>query len=91
MQVHSLKSWPQLRQEARPIVAGVVGGGVSTLLLHPLDMLKTRQAVFGGTLRQTLVNSIKDVASENVFNGLYRGVSANILVSATSWGVYFFA
>ena len=91
MQAYSLKQWPHLRHEARPIVAGVVGGGVSTLLLHPLDMLKTRQAVFGGSLRQTLVRSFKNVASENLLNGLYRGVSANILVSAVSWGVYFFA
>ena len=68
-------------------MAGVIGGSLSTLALHPLDMLKTRQAVFGGSLRQTLTNSCKDLA----LNGLYRGVSANIIVSATSWGVYFFA
>ena len=91
MQAYSLKQWPQLRHEARPIVAGVVGGGVSTLLLHPLDMLKTRQAVFGGSLRKTLISSFKNVASETALSGLYRGVGANILVSATSWGAYFFA
>ena len=84
----SLQNWPSLRPEVRPIMAGVIGGGISTLLLHPLDMLKTRQAVYGGTIRQTLMRSW---TSASAFKGLYAGVNANILVSATSWGVYFFA
>ena len=84
----SYQNWPSLRPDLRPIIAGVIGGGLSTLFLHPLDMLKTRQAVYGGTIRQTLIRSWKSTAFGG---GLYQGVSANILVSATSWGVYFFA
>ena len=88
MYSHQGQNWPSLRPDFRPIVAGVIGGGLSTLFLHPLDMLKTRQAVYGGTIRQTLMRSWKSTAFGG---GLYQGVSANILVSATSWGVYFFA
>ena len=29
----------------RPALAGLLGGGLATLILHPLDLLKTRQAV----------------------------------------------
>ena len=88
MYSHQGQNWPSLRPDLRPIIAGVIGGGLSTLFLHPLDMLKTRQAVYGGTIRQTLMRSCK---STTAFKGLYTGVNANILVSATSWGVYFFA
>ena len=88
MYSHQGQNWPSLRPDLRPIIAGVIGGGLSTLFLHPLDMLKTRQAVYGGTIRQTLIKSWKSAAFGG---GLYQGVSANILVSATSWGVYFFA
>jgi hypothetical protein len=65
-----------------PAVAGVVGGGLSTLLLHPLDILKTRQSVFGGSV----MHHLRRTAS---IGGLYRGVGANILVSGNSWGIYF--
>ena len=74
---------PTLRSETLAALAGIVGGGLSTLMLHPFDVLKTRQAVYGGSIwhhapgRHALVQ------------GLYRGVGANILVAASSWGVYF--
>ena len=61
-----------------PALAGLVGGSLSTLLLHPLDVLKTRQGVYGGTMIQHLKK-----------NCLYRGVGANVFVSGTSWGLYF--
>lgn len=69
----------QLPSNLRPILAGVVGGGLSTFILHPLDLLKTRQAVLGGQLQSHLKNGLN----------LYKGVGANVLVSASSWGVYF--
>ena len=66
-----------------PALAGLVGGSLSTLLLHPLDVLKTRQGVYGGSMMYHL-NKLWTTRG-----GLYRGVGANLLVSSTSWGLYF--
>ncbi|CAL1681746.1 unnamed protein product [Lasius platythorax] len=76
-------------------VAGISGGVVSTLMLHPLDLIKIRFAVNDGQtntgpryngLRSALVQIVK---TEGV-RGLYRGVTPNILGSGSSWGFYFF-
>lgn len=74
---------PKLRSETVAALAGVVGGGLSTLMLHPFDVLKTRQAVFGGSIWH------HTPMRHSLLQGLYRGVGANILVAASSWGVYF--
>ena len=75
---------PRLRPEFLPALAGLLGGSISTLLLHPLDMLKTRQGVYGGSM-------VEHLKKTNLWTsgGLYRGVGANLLVSGTSWGLYF--
>ena len=67
-----------------PALAGLVGGSLSTLLLHPLDVLKTRQGVYGGSMMYHLNKLVWTTRG-----GLYRGVGANLLVSSTSWGLYF--
>ena len=90
---------PALPESARPAVAGLLGGGVSTLLLHPLDLLKTRQAVHTNgadaaerhkyaRLGRAVSNIVK---SEGGLKGLYSGVGANVAVSGASWGIYFLA
>ena len=81
----------------RPALAGVLGGGVSTLLLHPLDLLKTRQAVHcNGESRAaravygsvaTAVRHI--VGQEGGARALYRGVGTNVAVAGASWGLTF--
>lgn len=76
---------PNLRSETMAALAGIVGGGVSTLVLHPFDVLKTRQAVFGGSIWH------HTPGRNSLIQGLYRGVGANIFVAASSWGVYFTA
>ncbi|XP_070172570.1 solute carrier family 25 member 32 [Polyergus mexicanus] len=76
-------------------VAGISGGVVSTLMLHPLDLIKIRFAVNDGQtnagpryngLRSAMVQIVK---TEGV-RGLYRGVTPNVLGSGSSWGFYFF-
>ena len=81
----------------RPALAGVLGGSVSTLLLHPLDLLKTRQAVHcNGESRAaravygsvaTAVRHI--VGQEGGARALYRGVGTNVAVAGASWGLTF--
>jgi len=79
----SLIRLPKLRSETSAALAGVVGGSLSTMMLHPFDVLKTRQAVYGGSIWH------HTPSRQALLQGLYRGVGANILVAASSWGVYF--
>ncbi|KAG0086316.1 hypothetical protein BGZ93_000177 [Podila epicladia] len=75
-------------------LAGFTGGAVSTIFLHPLDLIKTRFQVnasqaaprLGGTLR-----SFQQIyRSEGFRNGLYRGLTPNFAGATVSWGLYFY-
>lgn len=77
-----------LYSTVRPALAGLVGGGLSTFLLHPLDLLKTRQAVDNKYMN--IGRAVKEILrNEGGFRGLYCGVAANVGVAAASWGIYF--
>ncbi len=77
------------------LVAGVSGGVVSTLVLHPLDLLKIRFAVDDGKEdpsrpRYTgLRNAFGSVVRDEGFRGLYKGVTPNVAGAGMSWGLYF--
>lgn len=72
-------------------VAGFTAGIVSTLSLHPLDMVKTRLQVdrsssrFGGSLR--IIRNI--FSHEGGCVAFYRGLTPNLIGNSTSWGLYF--
>eukprot|EP00095_Tigriopus_kingsejongensis_P002644 maker-scaffold441_size170131-snap-gene-0.39 protein:Tk02644 transcript:maker-scaffold441_size170131-snap-gene-0.39-mRNA-1 annotation:"hypothetical protein SINV_07141" len=86
-----------LPEQTRPAMAGLVGGSFATLALHPLDLLKTRQSVFGNgsdaVARQQYGSMFRAIGNiwrhEGGFRGLYTGVGLNVLVSGCSWGLYF--
>ncbi|XP_018352503.1 PREDICTED: mitochondrial folate transporter/carrier [Trachymyrmex septentrionalis] len=76
-------------------VAGISGGVVSTLMLHPLDLIKIRFAVNDGQTTAApryhgLRNAIAQIIKTEGVRGLYRGVTPNVLGSGSSWGFYFF-
>ncbi|XP_029155340.1 mitochondrial folate transporter/carrier [Nylanderia fulva] len=76
-------------------VAGISGGVVSTLMLHPLDLIKIRFAVNDGHTSSApryngLRNALAQIVKTEGVRGLYRGVTPNILGSGSSWGFYFF-
>ncbi|KAH0951651.1 hypothetical protein HN011_011232 [Eciton burchellii] len=76
-------------------VAGISGGVVSTLMLHPLDLIKIRFAVNDGHTNAApryngLRSALVEIAKTEGLRGLYRGVTPNILGSGSSWGFYFF-
>jgi len=77
----------------RHMMAGISGGVVSTLLLHPLDLLKVRFAVDDGSQGRTKYTSIRSAMSTIVntegVRGLYRGVTPNVVTAGSSWGSYF--
>ena len=76
------------------LVAGVSGGVVSTLLLHPLDLLKIRFAVDNGQAKDRpkylgLRHAFRTVFAQEGFRGLYKGVTPNLAGAASAWGLYF--
>lgn len=72
--------------------AGFTAGVVSTLAVHPFDVVKTRlqvnqsaKAQVGGSLRIA-----RDIArNEGQWTGFYRGLTPNIIGNSVSWGLYF--
>lgn len=75
------------------MIAGLSGGVVSTLILHPLDLIKIRFAVNDG--RSTapkyhgLGSAFSTIFRQEGFRGLYKGVTPNLWGSGASWGFYF--
>lgn len=76
------------------LVAGLSGGVVSTLVLHPLDLVKIRFAVSDGLeLRPKysgIFHCMKSVWQQEGLRGLYQGVTPNVWGAGASWGLYFF-
>lgn len=76
------------------MVAGVSGGVVSTLLLHPLDLVKVRfQVNEGSATHRPQYKGIRDaflkIYKNEGVKGLYQGVTPNVWGSGASWGLYF--
>ena len=79
------------------MIAGVASGGLSTCILHPLDLVKTQFQV-NSTSRAQLQRQpylytfryLRDLyVNYGLRRGLYQGLSANLAGSTASWGLYF--
>lgn len=84
---------PALRYEH--FVAGISGGAVSTLMLHPLDLIKIRFAVNDGHTNvcpqySGLRSAVLQITRAEGIRGLYKGIMPNLVGSGSSWGLYFF-
>ncbi|KAL8706348.1 MAG: hypothetical protein Q9201_000602 [Fulgogasparrea decipioides] len=73
-------------------IAGLTAGIASTLIAHPLDVLKTRLQVnrasssqYGTSLRLTR----EIIEDEGFSRGFYRGLSPNLIGNSVSWALYF--
>ncbi|XP_065346039.1 solute carrier family 25 member 32 [Cloeon dipterum] len=76
------------------LLAGVSGGVASTLILHPLDLIKIRFAVNDGRVASRPQYHGMSSAMTTIFRtegvrGLYRGVTPNVWGSGSAWGFYF--
>jgi len=76
-------------------LSGISGGIVATALWHPLDLLRTRLSAQGfweaghvGERYTGLIDAISKILRQEGFKGIYRGVSAAMVGSGISWGVY---
>lgn len=77
-------------------IAGLSAGTMATLIVHPLDIVKTRMQIH----RSTASSTSTPITAKAVMRGLlqadrpvtavYRGLMPNILGNATSWASFFF-
>ncbi|KAF6323378.1 hypothetical protein mRhiFer1_008358 [Rhinolophus ferrumequinum] len=76
------------------LVAGVSGGVLSNLALHPLDLVKIRFAVSDGLefrpKYKGIVHCLTTIWKLDGLRGLYQGVTPNVWGAGLSWGLYFF-
>ena len=83
------------------LVAGSTAGVLSTFLLHPLDLVKTRFQVNEGVKSTSVVSSVvptyrstfhafRTIGTKEGVRALYQGVPTAMLGSGVSWGLYFF-
>eukprot|EP00299_Pterocystis_sp_00344_P013337 c6525_g1_i1.p1 GENE.c6525_g1_i1~~c6525_g1_i1.p1 ORF type:complete len:297 (+),score=48.08 c6525_g1_i1:47-892(+) len=71
------------------MVAGIVGGMVSTSLLFPLDVIKSRYQI-RTSHNAPIFHTLKQIiASEGVL-ALYQGLFPGLLAASVSWGGYLF-
>lgn len=87
--------------DAKSLIAGVSSGGITNLLLHPLDSVKTRLQAQGradhidhasksyGFIKETLYGTRNIIRNEG-WKALYQGLGSSVLGAGLSWGLYFF-
>lgn len=77
------------------LAAGVSGGVSSTLVLHPLDLIKIRFQVNDGSGKlpayRGLVDAVRSIVRTDGIKGLYQGVTPNVWGNGSAWGLYFFS
>ncbi|TRY95785.1 hypothetical protein DNTS_018333 [Danionella cerebrum] len=75
------------------LAAGLAGGVISTMVLHPLDLIKIRFAVSDGLKMRPqydgMMDCMKTIWKLEGIRGLYQGVTPNIWGAGASWGFYF--
>jgi len=76
-------------------VAGLTAGSIATLTVHPLDIVKTRMQIHRSSAARpeglTTVSLLRKLLQgPNPISSLYRGLTPNLLGSASSWASFFF-
>ena len=78
------------------LLSGATSGFLATLMLHPLDLIKTRFHVQEHGNRRLphyagLVDALRKIVRIEGWRGLYGGLTPNIVGNTASWGVYMLA
>lgn len=76
--------------------AGIGAGTAAVLCMQPLDILKVQLQVANDPKQRLSLNplkqiwgSLKGIHNAYGWQGLYRGLGANVAGNAASWGLYF--
>ncbi|CCC68743.1 hypothetical protein NCAS_0B06590 [Naumovozyma castellii] len=88
----------------KEIISGLSAGSLTTLIVHPLDLIKVRLQLLATTTTQQhqkgytylineLINNSKKMGSQgpiyNLIKESYRGLPINLLGNAVAWSLYF--
>lgn len=77
-------------------IAGLSAGTIATLVVHPLDIVKTRMQIYRSvsdplSKPPTTVRLLRSLtATPRPLASLYRGLTPNLVGNATSWASFFF-
>ena len=78
------------------LISGLTAGSISTLLLHPFDLIKTRLQASASTTRFTntapssAASLFRGVIRDEGVRALWKGISPNLIGNTVAWGSYFF-
>ena len=75
-------------------LAGLTAGAATPLVVHPLDLIKTRLQVqdynsTGEARYRGPWHALRVIVAQEGWRALYQGAQANAIGSAASWGSYF--
>ncbi|RDW89312.1 mitochondrial carrier protein-like protein [Coleophoma cylindrospora] len=73
--------------------AGFAAGNISTLAVHPLDVIKTRLQVHRSTSSAPIssLSVLRSLTSNaSPIQSLYRGLTPNLIGNSFSWGIFFY-
>ncbi|KAH9910092.1 mitochondrial carrier domain-containing protein [Xylariomycetidae sp. FL2044] len=76
-------------------IAGLSAGAVATLVVHPLDIVKTRMQVHQSSAANTNTLNTFSLLGKMFKNNrpvvaMYRGITPNLIGNASSWAVFFY-
>ncbi|KAI1312771.1 mitochondrial folate carrier protein [Xylaria venustula] len=76
-------------------IAGLTAGSVATLVVHPLDIVKTRMQIHRSNAATsqalTTISVLRGLTrTPHPVAALYRGLTPNLLGNASSWASFFF-
>lgn len=76
-------------------ISGLTAGSIATLVVHPLDIVKTRMQLHRSTsptsASLTTISLIRTLTqTPQPLRALYRGLTPNLLGNASSWASFFF-
>lgn len=80
-------------QRRNQFVAGAMAGAGSTLLLHPLDLIKVRFQLDSSKGARPVFHTFRElirIGQAYGRSGLYQGFSANWCAGMAAWGLYFY-
>eukprot|EP01038_Epipyxis_sp_PR26KG_P006268 gene6268-8632_t len=75
------------------LIAGTAGGFVSTALLYPLELIKTRMQVVElsqNNMYRSVFSSYRAIVSLEGIGGFYKGITPALIATSCSWGGYFY-
>lgn len=72
-------------------VSGFVAGSITSMIVHPFDLIKLRLQLNAATGQSwyVTVKSILSTSDANKLSQLYRGVSINVVGNSIAWALYF--